>query len=91
MTLWNVTIVLAIVVACLTYFVIRLAGRVDNLEAWVLPHKEREEKAHQLERLRAAVEQGFRDGIMVPDEILRQAYPENYPAEESKPPDDSSV
>jgi hypothetical protein len=91
MTLWNVTIVLAIVVACLTYVVIQLASRVENLETWVLPQKEREEKARKLERLRAAVEQGFRDGIMVPDEILRQAYPENYPAEERKPPDDSSV
>lgn len=91
MTMWDITVTLAIVVGCLAYAVIRLANRVTDLEAWVLPKKEQEQKQRQQERRRAAIEQGFRDGIMVPDDVLRQAYPENYPAEESKPPGDSSV
>jgi hypothetical protein len=92
MTLWEAVITLAIVVAGLIVAVVQLGKRVDELEGWVLPRKERERKQAELERLRAAVQQRFGDGIMVPDEILRRAFPENYPPdEESKPPDDSSV
>jgi hypothetical protein len=99
MTMWTITIVLAAVVGWLTYYLIHLArrtddlaSRVDNLEAWVSPQKKREQREHQRERLRADIEQGFRDGIVVPPEVLREAYPDTYPPDEkSKPPDDSSV
>jgi hypothetical protein len=99
MTPLDVFIVLGIVVVWLASSVIkmakhgdRLASRVDDLEAWVLPQKKREQEQRELERLRAAIEKGFEDGIMVPPEVLRQAYPDRYPPDEkSKPPGDSSV
>jgi hypothetical protein len=97
MTLWNITVLLAIVVGWLSYSVIHLARRaddlarrVDELEAWVLPRKEREQRERERERLRADIEQGFRNGIMVPPEVLREAYPDTYPPEEIKGPSDDS-
>jgi hypothetical protein len=92
MSLWDITIVLAVAVVWLAFrlastkdALLKIAKRVDDLEAWVLPRKQKEEKERERERLRDDIEQGFRDGIMAPPEILREAYPETYPPETKKP------
>jgi hypothetical protein len=91
MSAWDLSVVVAIVAGWLTYRVIQMkrrvddiARRVDDLETWVLPRKEQEKKEHDRERLRKSIEQGFREGIMAPPEVLREAYPDTYPPNKKK-------
>jgi hypothetical protein len=92
MTLWLLSLALAVFVGFLTHVIIKLENRVDDLETWILPQKGQEKKEQERKRLREAVEQGLRDGIMVPRDVLRETYPNTYPAnQKSNPPDGSSV
>jgi hypothetical protein len=79
MILWIVTIALAVVVIWLGYRVMEMTNRVDDLESWVLPRKEQEQKERERQRLRDAIERGFEEGIIAPPEVLREAYPDTYP------------
>jgi predicted Holliday junction resolvase-like endonuclease len=81
MAMWDAVVVLAVVVVFLVYGVVQLAkgsdelrNRIENLEAWVLPKQQKEHKEEERERLRDAIERGFKDGIMVPKEVIDEAY-----------------